>query len=196
MPRFTLPGLNYDYANLESYIDTQTMQIHHTKHHQAYVDNLNKALASSNLYADQSLCQIIKNIMRDKSDDPTYTTILNNAGGHYNHSFFWLVMGPQSCMCEISEELKNLIDTSFGSFENMQKEFNEAAKKVFGSGWAWVCFDTKESKLVVKSSVNQENPYMHDETVIAILGIDVWEHAYYLKYQNERLKYVDAWWNI
>ncbi|KAM0673082.1 hypothetical protein GVAV_003428 [Gurleya vavrai] len=195
MPRFSLPKLNYDYSSLSNHIDQETMVLHHTKHHQAYIDNFNNELESSGLYKNMSLCEIIARIAND-GNDTSNTIIKNNAGGHYNHSLFWLVMNPESNVNDICPELLEKINESFESLAKMQEIFNEAAKKVFGSGWAWLCYDKTTDKLVVKSSINQDNPFMFDKELFPFLALDVWEHAYYLKYQNKRFDYIKAWWNI
>jgi superoxide dismutase, Fe-Mn family len=187
---FTLPKLPYNYDALEPYIDKMTMEIHHTKHHQAYINNLNKALAGkeknwSNLH------DICKNIGTFNSD-----TIRNNAGGHWNHSFFWEIMKPAPAT-QPSGDLATAINTAFGSFDKMKETFNDAAMKRFGSGWAWLVLDDK-GKLQIGSTPNQDNPLMDISNFKGkpLLGLDVWEHAYYLKYQNKRKDYTEAWWNL
>ncbi len=182
---FELPKLKYSYDALEPYIDAQTMEIHHTKHHQAYVDNLNKALPENT----KSLEDILANVS-------TYPVVVrNNAGGHWNHSFFWEIMSPNAGG-EPTGELAEEINKSFGSFEKFKEEFENAGKGRFGSGWAWLV-KTSEG-LKVCSTPNQDNPLMDLAEVkgTPILGLDVWEHAYYLKYQNKRPDYISAFWNV
>ncbi|KAM0677776.1 hypothetical protein BDAP_001626 [Binucleata daphniae] len=194
MPRFTLPPLNYDYETLNPHIDTKTMQLHHDMHHQNYITTLNNEITSTKMFEGKTLNYIIENI--NDEEHKTNKTIRNNAGGHYNHSLFWLMMNPVSNLDDIEQELKDLINFSFGSFSKMQDKFNEAAKKVFGSGWAWLCYNRFEGILEISTGINQDNPWMDGKILIPILGIDVWEHAYYLKYQNKRVDYITAWWNI
>jgi superoxide dismutase, Fe-Mn family len=188
MAKFELPKLPYEYDALEPYIDKQTMEIHHTKHHQAYVTNLNKALEGSE-GEGKSLEDLMKNISKYP------VAVRNNGGGHYNHSLFWTLMkkngggNPQG-------EVEKAINSSFGSFEQFKKQFSEAAMGRFGSGWAWVI--SNNGKLEITSTPNQDNPLMDvaEKKGSPILGIDVWEHAYYLKYQNKRAEYVENWWNV
>lgn len=182
---FELPKLKYSYSALEPYIDAQTMEIHYTKHHQGYTDNLNKALGDN----DKSIEEILKNIS-------SYSTaVRNNAGGYYNHNLFWDVMGPDAGGVPVGE-LAEAIDKSFGSFKKFQEEFENAAKTRFGSGWAWLV--KTSDGLKVSSTPNQDNPLMDIAEVqgTPILGLDVWEHAYYLKYQNKRPDYIASWWNV
>jgi superoxide dismutase, Fe-Mn family len=187
---FSLPKLPYAYDALEPYIDKLTMEIHHTKHHQAYITNLNKALAGKeNVSTDiTKLCQMIATFNSD--------TIRNNAGGHWNHTFFWDSMKPAPAT-RPSGNLEVAINTAFGSFEKMKESFTDIATKRFGSGWAWLVLDEK-GKLQINSTPNQDNPLMDVATFRGkpLLGLDVWEHAYYLKYQNKRKDYIDAWWNL
>ena len=186
---FTLPKLEYSYNALEPYIDAQTMEIHYTKHHQAYINNLNKALTVAKI-ENQSLEDLLLSISR-RSD-----VIRNNAGGHYNHSLFWEILTPKKDN-KISKELENQILLDFVSLDSLKKLMNQAASTRFGSGWAWLIV-TPEKKLMVCSTSNQDNPLMdiNPERGIPILGIDVWEHAYYLKYQNKRGDYLSAIWNV
>lgn len=186
---FTLPALPYAYESLEPHIDALTMRIHHTKHHQAYVDNLNKALESHPQLHSMSLHDVLTNL--ESLPAQIQTVVRNNAGGHSNHSFFWNIMIPGGS--PLQGELRDAIDTTFGSFETFQAQFNDAAKKVFGSGWAWLCLNA-EKKLVILSTANQDAPCMTG--LHPILGLDVWEHAYYLHYQNRRPDYISAWWNV
>ncbi|MCO5285810.1 MAG: superoxide dismutase [Chitinophagaceae bacterium] len=185
---FTLPALPYAYDALEPNIDKQTMEIHHDKHHGGYVNNLNKAIAGTE-YENKSLEEILK--VAGKAGN----AIRNNAGGHWNHTFFWEIMGPNGGG-KPSGDLAKAIDDSFGSFDAMKEKFNAAGAGRFGSGWAWLAVDNS-GKLVVCSSPNQDNPLMDvaECACTPILGCDVWEHAYYLKYQNKRADYLNAFWN-
>lgn len=189
---FTLPELGYDYAALEPHIDSQTMQIHHDKHHAGYVKKLNAALEDHSL-SGSSLEEILKSVTQSDKD----TAVLNNAGGHYNHSLFWQVMKPNGAK-EPSGKLAKAINDSFGSMDQFKKEFEKAASTVFGSGWAWLAVNSN-NELYICSTHNQENPLMKkvvENPGTPILGIDVWEHAYYLKYQNERGNYIDNFMEI
>jgi len=190
-PGFTLPPLPYGYAALEPSIDARTMEIHHDKHHKAYVDNLNKALAK---YPDL-LKTPIDDLMRQLDKLPvnaaTRTAVRNNGGGHANHSAFWVWMGPHAGG-EPAGQLGAAIRQAFGDFAKFRAQFKDAAMKRFGSGWAWLV--AADGKLEIASSANQDTPLSKGQT--PLLGIDVWEHAYYLKYQNKRDSYVDAWWNV
>lgn len=187
---YTLPKLPYGYAALEPYIDKQTMEIHHTKHHQKYVDELNAALKDFPEVRKIALEDLLKNL--DAVPDKIRTAVRNNGGGHYNHSFFWLIMGPHAGG-EPTGKVKVLIDKNFGNFKQFKEQFTAAAKKVFGSGWAWLSLD-KDGKAVITSTANQESPLSLG--LIPLMCLDVWEHAYYLKYQNKRPDYIDAWWNV
>ena len=186
----SLPELNYSYDALEPHIDARTMEIHHTKHHQAYVNGLNAALEKEPNLVNAglgNLCQMVNNL-----PDSVKTAVRNHGGGHYNHSLFWSIMSPNGGGSP-SGNLADLIDSSFGSFDKFKEEFANAAMTRFGSGWAWlVC---KDGKLSITSTANQENPLMTGEGT-PILGLDVWEHAYYLNYQNLRGGYIGAWWNV
>ena len=185
---FTLPALPYSYDALEPAIDKLTMQIHHDKHHAAYVANLNKAVAEANIENPtlQSLC-----LNASKYSD----AIRNNSGGHYNHSLFWTIMKPGGGGAP-SGSLGDAINSSFGSFEEFKKKMGDAGVKRFGSGWAWLI--VKNGKLEITSTPNQDNPLMDLSPVkgTPILALDVWEHAYYLKYQNKRADYIAAWWSL
>ncbi len=182
---FVLPPLPYPADSLEPHIDSRTMLLHHDKHHAAYVNNANKAIAG---HAD-----LVKYTPEDLMKDPNLvpdsirTVLMNNVGGHYNHTLFWQMMKKGGS--PLSGALAQAINSSFGSFDAFQKQFNEAATKVFGSGWAWLSV-TKDKKLVIESTPNQENPITHGN--VPLLGLDVWEHAYYLKYQNVRADYITA----
>ncbi len=185
---FSLPMLGYGYEALEPDIDTLTMQIHHSRHHQAYVTNLNKAMKENNIDAD--LYQLIKNVSK-------YPMVVrNNGGGHWNHSFFWKLMKPNGGGGP-SGKIAEAINNSFESFQKFQSLLNEAALKRFGSGWAWL-IKTSDGKLAICSTPNQDNPLMDiaEAKGTPLLGIDVWEHAYYLHYQNKRADYLNAWWNV
>jgi Fe-Mn family superoxide dismutase len=185
---FTLPALPYAPAALEPYIDALTMQIHHDKHHQAYVNNLNKAIDGTP-NENKSLEDLVK------VAGTLSPAIRNNGGGHWNHSFFWEIMAPNAGG-KPSGKLAESIDADFGSFDGFKEKFTQAATGRFGSGWAWLI--EQDGKLVVSSTPNQDNPLMDIAEVkgTPILGIDVWEHAYYLKYQNRRPEYLDAFWNV
>ena len=184
---FTLPQLTYDYQVLEPYVDKETMHLHHTKHHQTYVNKLNENTKESD----------IVHIMQNVKDYPTI--VRNNGGGHYNHSLFWKWMAPVGSSNQAPfGELKTAIDCNFGSFDEMKNKFNDAALSRFGSGWAWLGVKSS-GELTITSTANQDNPLMRgvaDVECIPILGLDVWEHAYYLKYQNRRNEYINAWWNV
>lgn len=185
---FTLPKLPYGYNALEPYIDAQTMEIHYSKHHQAYVDKLNAALEGTE-WADKTIEDILENL--DKAPEDKRTAVRNNGGGHYNHSLFWESMkaGPSSLP---NGKLHEQIMSSFGSFEEFKKQFGDAAAGRFGSGWVWLFKDGDGLKIT--STPNQDSPIM--ERIHPLLGLDVWEHAYYLKYQNRRPEYVENWWNV
>jgi Fe-Mn family superoxide dismutase len=186
---FELPALHYATDALEPHIDKMTMEIHHGKHHQAYVTNLNKALEGKP-EANQNIEEIIKNI------DKFPAAVRNNGGGHYNHSLFWEVIGPNKGG-EPTGALADAIKSAFGSFADFKTKFAEAGATRFGSGWAWLIV-TADKKLAVSSTPNQDNPLMPVAEVkgTPILGMDVWEHAYYLKYQNRRPDYIAAFWNV
>ena len=186
---FTLPTLPYSFEALEPHIDKLTMEIHHGKHHKAYVDNLNKALTELKSTAD-NLEEICKNISSYN------TAVRNNAGGHYNHSLFWNLMSPKGGG-EPNGKILEVINSNFTSFEEFKKKFNEAGTKRFGSGWAWLV-KKSDGTFEITSTPNQDNPLMDVAEVkgTPTMGIDVWEHAYYLKYQNKRADYLAAWWNV
>jgi Fe-Mn family superoxide dismutase len=185
---FEVPPLPYDYNALEPHIDEQTMRVHHDKHHQAYVDNANKALEGTQ-WADQPV-EVILTILDELPEDKQ-AAVRNNAGGHANHSFFWEIMGP-SGGGEPSGSLADAISSVFGGLEELKSAVNDAGVKRFGSGWTWLVHDG--TGLAVYSTANQDSPLSTDDT--PLLGIDVWEHAYYLKYQNRRPDYLAAWWNV
>jgi Fe-Mn family superoxide dismutase len=185
---YEVPDLPYDYAALEPHIDEQTMRVHHDKHHQAYVDKANAALEGTE-WADKPAEEVVKAL--DELPADKQGPVRNNAGGHVNHSFFWTVMSPDGGG-EPSGELAQAIDTKFGSFDAFKEEFKKAGIGQFGSGWAWLVHDG--SGLAVTSTANQDSPLTSGQT--PLLGADVWEHAYYLKYQNKRPDYLDAFWNV
>ncbi|MBI5880287.1 MAG: superoxide dismutase [Chloroflexi bacterium] len=185
----TLPALPYDFAALEPTIDTQTMQIHHGKHHQAYVTNLNAALDKHPEQHNKSLDELLKNLNAVPED--IRTAVRNNGGGHWNHSMFWQIMAP-AAGGEPKGALADAIKAAFSDFATFKTQFKAAGVGRFGSGWAWLVSDG--GKLSIVSTPNQDNPLMEGKT--AIMGVDVWEHAYYLKYQNRRPDYLDAWWNV
>ena len=185
---FTLPKLPYAYDALEPYIDAKTMQIHYEKHHQAYIDKLNAAVQGTK-FENMEVEEILKNI--ENVPEKIRTAVINHGGGHANHSLFWQLLSPNKQIP--SEKLKKEIDKVFGSFDKFKEEFTNAAVSRFGSGWAWLIIDNKQ-KLKVISTPNQDSPLMDGN--IPLLGLDVWEHAYYLKYQNKRADYIAAFWNI
>jgi superoxide dismutase, Fe-Mn family len=185
----SLPTLPYDAVALEPHIDAQTMQIHHGKHHQAYVTNLNAALDKHPALHDKGLDDLVKGVA--SLPDDIKTAVRNNGGGHWNHSMFWKLMGPDAGG-DPTGAVADAIDSSFGSFAKCKELVNQAGMTRFGSGWAWIV--DNQGKLEVTSTPNQDNPLMEGKK--AILGVDVWEHAYYLKYQNRRADYLGAWWNV
>lgn len=184
---FKLPNLPYSYSSLDPYIDEQTMKIHHTKHHQAYIDNLNKALENFPDLQKKSL----EELLLGKLPEEIKETVINNAGGHFNHSFFWKIMSPNNTKPE--GEILNSLNTVFGSLEKFKEEFVKKAMSVFGSGWAWLVL-TPQKELILKRHSFQNPPIINGN--IPILGIDLWEHAYYLKYQNKKLDYIQNWWHV
>ncbi len=186
---YTLPALPYAYNALEPHIDAKTMEIHHTKHHQAYITNVNKALEGHADLAALPVDELVKKLA--SVPEAIRTVVRNNGGGHSNHSFFWTVIGPNAGG-KPTGEVATAIDGAFGSFDNFKTQFNDAATKRFGSGWAWLSVD--KGKLVVESTANQDSPLTEGRT--PILGLDVWEHAYYLHYQNRRPDYIAAFWNV
>lgn len=186
---FKLPDLKYSYDALEPYIDARTMEIHHTKHHGGYTTKLNNAIEGTDLEG-KSIEKILANVSNSS------TAVRNNGGGYYNHNLFWEVMSPDGGGVP-SGELMSAINKNFGSFDSFKEEFNKAAATRFGSGWAWL-LKNDAGQLVVTSTPNQDNPVMDIAEVkgTPILGLDVWEHAYYLKYQNKRPEYIEAFWNV
>ncbi|MBK7927140.1 MAG: superoxide dismutase [Bryobacterales bacterium] len=187
---FELPALPYAHDALEPHIDKTTMEIHHGKHHNAYVTNLNKALESAPELNGKSLEELLANNLAIVPES-IKTAVRNNGGGHYNHSLFWKVMGPKGGGAPVGE-LATAITGAFGSFDDFKTKFGAAAVSRFGSGWAWLIWNGKA--IEITSSPNQDGPVM--EGKYPIIGLDVWEHAYYLKYQNRRPDYIGAWWNV
>lgn len=191
MAKHELPALPYASDALEPHIDKQTMEIHHGRHHKTYVDKLNAALeGQAAALQDKSIEDLLKNM--DAVPESIRTAVRNNGGGHANHTLFWQIMSPQGGG-QPTGDLATAIDTTFGSFEKFQEEFANAAVNRFGSGWAWLIMK-QDGSLAVINTLNQDNPYMEGHT--PLLGLDVWEHAYYLKYQNKRPDYIKAWWNV
>ncbi len=185
----TLPPLPYDYGALEPHIDARTMEIHHTKHHQGYVTNLNAALEKAPDLQNKSLEDLLGSI--DSVPEGIRTAVRNNGGGHWNHSMFWQIMGPATAG-EPTGKLADAMKSAFGGYTQFKEKFAAAATGRFGSGWAWLL--AEGGKLSIESTPNQDNPVMQGKS--PILGLDVWEHAYYLKYQNRRADYIGAWWNV
>jgi superoxide dismutase, Fe-Mn family len=185
---FEVPPLPYDYNALEPHIDEATMKLHHDKHHQAYVTNANKALEGTE-WADKPVEEVLQNL--SQIPDDKRNAVRNNAGGHYNHSLFWEWMSPDGGG-EPDGDLGSAIDSAFGSFDDFKDKLKAAGVGQFGSGWAWLVHDN--SGLAVVSTPNQDSPISDGKT--PLLGVDVWEHAYYLNYQNRRPDYIDAWWNV
>ncbi|MEA2198979.1 MAG: superoxide dismutase, Fe-Mn family [Solirubrobacteraceae bacterium] len=185
---YEVPPLPYDYTALEPHIDEATMHLHHDKHHQAYVTNANKALEGTE-WADQPVEEVLQSL--DAIPEDKRGAVRNNAGGHYNHSLFWTWMGPGGGG-EPDGALRAAIDATFGSFADFQGQIKAAGVGRFGSGWAWLVYDG--TGLAIVSTANQDSPISSGQ--MPIVGVDVWEHAYYLKYQNRRPDYIDAWWNV
>lgn len=193
---FTLPSLPYAYDALEPHIDARTMEIHHTKHHQAYTDKLNAALEKYPDWAERPIEEILSSI--DSVPEDIRIAVRNNGGGYANHNLFWTVMSPDGGG-EPSGELSEAITTAFGSFDDFKQQFADAAATRFGSGWAWLV-KKNDGSLTIGSTANQDSPVMGESVAglagTPLLGLDVWEHAYYLKYQNKRPDYIEAWWEI
>ncbi len=189
MGSYNLPDLPYDHSALEPHIDARTMEIHHGKHHKTYVDKLNAAIEGHDDLNMDSIDELMRNFNKVPSD--IQGPVRNNGGGHANHSLFWTVMSPDGGG-EPSGDLAGAIDSTFGSFDDFKTKFSDAGVTRFGSGWAWLVVDG--GKLSVTSTANQDSPLMEGKT--PVLGLDVWEHAYYLKYQNVRPDYIEAWWNV
>lgn len=195
---FTLPALPYGYSALTPHIDAKTMEIHHTKHHQAYVDKLNQAIAGTAIAtAEGTEISVLTHLLKDIS--AYRTAVRNYAGGHFNHLFFWETLTPNGPQLPGTNLLRTL-EKSFGSFESFKELFTAAAAAHFGSGWAWLSVAKKDSSLFISTTNNQDNPLMNttpiQEQGVPILGLDLWEHAYYLLYQNRRVAYIDTFWNI
>jgi len=190
MPEFTLPPLPYDYAALEPYIDEQTMRIHHDKHHGTYVTNLNNALKDHPDLQSKSIDDLLRGL--NSVPEAIRTAVRNNGGGHANHTMFWEIMAPGGSK-QPTGALAEGITTAFGNVDTLKQQINDAGLKRFGSGWAWLIVDAG-GKLQVVSTPNQDTPLMEGHP--PVLGVDVWEHAYYLKYQNRRADYLTAWWNV
>ncbi|MBI4157328.1 superoxide dismutase [Candidatus Woesebacteria bacterium] len=186
---YTLPELAYPFEALEPHIDSQTMQIHHGKHHAAYIKNLNDALSGQDDLLNMEITELIQNL--DKVPEGLRQKVRNNGGGHANHTFFWKIMAPDAGGGPIGKILEAL-NSTFGDFNSFQEKFEAAGVGRFGSGWIWLVSD--KGKLAIVDTPNQDTPLM--EGTKAVLGLDVWEHAYYLKYQNRRLDYIKAWWNV
>ncbi|MBO0431576.1 superoxide dismutase [Enterococcus sp. DIV0660C] len=186
---YTLPDLPYAYDALEPYIDEETMHLHHDKHHHTYVTNLNAAIEKHPELGEKSIEELISDM--DAIPEDIKTAVRNNGGGHANHSFFWKIMAPNAGG-EPTGAIKEAIDAAFGDFASFKSEFKTAATGRFGSGWAWLAVDN--GKLVITSTANQDSPLMEGQT--PVLGLDVWEHAYYLKYKNVRPDYIEAFWNL
>jgi len=187
---YELPPLPYDYNALEPYIDEETMHLHHDKHHQAYVNNLNAALQGQSQFENMSIDELIRSL--NSVADNIRTAVRNNGGGHINHSMFWQIMKPNGGG-EPTGDLASAISATFGSFDQFKAAFNDAGAKRFGSGWAWLVIGA-DGKLAVTSTANQDSPLIDGN--YPVMGNDVWEHAYYLKYQNRRPEYLAAWWNV
>lgn len=187
---YTLPKLEYGYDALDAAIDKQTMEIHHTKHHQAYINNLNTVLGKYLALADKPLSDLLAQSDQLDLDPKDKNFFKNNAGGHVNHTLFWTVMGPEK---KVDEELVGDIKATYSSLEEFREMFSDLALKQFGSGWAWLARDEK-GKLVSYALPNQDSPYAKGH--VPVFGLDVWEHAYYLRYQNRRVDYITAWWKV
>ncbi|MFT4175686.1 MAG: Fe-Mn family superoxide dismutase [Luteolibacter sp.] len=195
---YTLPDLPYPANALEPHIDAKTMEIHHGKHHATYIKNLNTALEKEQDLGKKTLGELLTSLDGVK-DEALKATLRNNGGGHWNHAFFWNTLAPASAVGKASDELAAAIDRDFGSLDAFKTAFGEAASKRFGSGWAWLI--VQGGKLKIVSTANQDNPYMQglvpsSDLGTPLLGLDVWEHAYYLNYQNRRADYIKAWWNV
>lgn len=184
---FQLPELTYDYGALEPYISAEIMELHHSKHHQTYIDKLNTALEQAPNFQDKSIEDVLTHL--DELPESIRTAVRNNGGGHYNHSLFWKTLSPQGGRRPEGSLLKDL-EEKYGNFEAFQEDFNTAAAGVFGSGWAWVL-----PNLSITTSPNQDSPLIESGTV-PLFGLDVWEHAYYLDYKNKRPDYIAAWWSV
>ena len=187
---FKLPNLPYSFDALEPYIDAKTMEVHYGKHHKTYVDKLNEAIKGTE-FENMEIAEILKNINKIPQDKKQ--AVINHGGGHANHFLFWEIMTPDAKKKEFNGKIAEEIKKTFGSFENFKKQFTESALKIFGSGWAWLIIN-KNGGLEIINTKNQDSPLI--ENKLPILGLDVWEHAYYLKYQNRRPEYMENWWNV
>ena len=188
--KYQLPSLSYGYDALEPYIDAQTMEIHHSKHHQAYINNLNTVLEKYPQFDDKPLEELLKTIDRLNFDAKDKVAFQNNAGGYLNNKLFWEIMGPQK---SVDDDLTQEIEKQWGTIDEFKKEFTQTAVSRFGSGWAWLARNP-DKKLEVYSLPNQDSPFLKGHT--PVIGLDVWEHAYYLKYQNRRPEYIENWWKV
>lgn len=188
--QYSVPDLTYGYAALEPYLDAETMHLHHDKHHQAYVDKLNACISANPSLQDMEVVEMMKNINKLNISDADRTTLINNGGGHLNHAFFWEIMSPTK---EVDEGLSQKITSTFSSIESFKDQFTQAGISRFGSGWVWLVESTG-GELKIYSTANQDSPYLKGDT--PLIGLDVWEHAYYLKYQNRRADYIKNWWNV
>jgi superoxide dismutase, Fe-Mn family len=189
--KYELPKLPYSYDALEPYIDAKTMEIHYTKHHQTYVDKLNATVEKYPELQGRPVEELLMDLPKLKIEEADRTAIKNHGGGHFNHSLFWQYLNPNNKKDDLS--VKEITST-FGSVDEFKKQFSDSAAKVFGSGWCWLARDGKTSKLIIQNMPNQDAPIMMG--LQPIFGLDVWEHAYYLKYQNKRPDYITAWWNV
>ena len=187
---YQLPRLPYAYDALEPYIDARTMEIHHSKHHQAYTDKLNGVLEKYPALADRDIAELLRTLEKLAMAEADKKILRNHGGGYVNHDLFWKIMGPKKA---VDEKLKSEVEETFGSFDSFKEQLTQAAVNQFGSGWAWLIRNEK-GKLQIYSSPNQDSPYMQGHT--PIIGLDVWEHAYYLKYQNRRPEYIENWWQV
>lgn len=188
--KYQLPSLSYAYKALEPYIDEETMRIHHTKHHQAYIDNLNMVLEKYPEYENFTLEHLMRDLDNLEVTEADKILIKNHGGGHLNHSFFWTIMGPEK---QIDNDLTNRIINKWGDIDSFKKEFGKVALSRFGSGWSWLVENT-ENELIIYSTSNQDSPLLDRHN--PLIALDVWEHAYYLKYQNRRQEYIENWWNV
>ncbi|AFM99370.1 superoxide dismutase [Encephalitozoon hellem ATCC 50504] len=193
---FTLPNLDYPYDALEPFIDEETMRTHHTKHHQGYINNLERTLRNNGIKDKNLTFCVTKGRRIGGIKSSVKRDIANFSGGHYNHSLFWKMMCPPGTSEPISPKLSEYIEKSFGSQEKMIEEFNDAATSLFGSGWVWLCYRQSEGILVIRKTHNQDAICMKTSSTIPILGLDVWEHAYYLKYKSARAEYIANWWKV